>query len=122
MGDTKNSPLCNLEKSIQKARSKKFVNLSDAGSQQLSATRKTCGWRYYLWLMQPTYFKAVHLDAIFVVPPKMWNEVFASIMTRNIPEARQPNALKAHGNWSGIASMEQEPRLCGRRGRLRNAE
>jgi hypothetical protein len=35
MGDTKNSPLCSRERSIQKARSKKFVNLSDAGSHPI---------------------------------------------------------------------------------------
>lgn len=33
MGDTKNSPLCSRERTTQKARSKKFVDLSDAGSQ-----------------------------------------------------------------------------------------
>jgi len=33
MGDTKNSLLDILERSVKKARSKKFVNLSDAGSQ-----------------------------------------------------------------------------------------
>ncbi len=34
-GDTKNAPFCSLERSIQKARSKKFVNPSDAGSQSI---------------------------------------------------------------------------------------
>lgn len=35
MGDTKKSPWCSLERSIQKARSKKFVNLSNVGSHNL---------------------------------------------------------------------------------------
>lgn len=32
IGDTKNSPWCSLERLIQKAKSKKFVNLLGAGS------------------------------------------------------------------------------------------